>query len=213
MTVYNASLVNNELSKQTSIFGLKLGVVIGIFVGAIIVLILFLLSLCITSRRRRKFPAGKADATPVVSKEIQEIVEDNHHHRAAVPEIQIDIGKAEHRVVLYSSDRQSSGESKATSGAADTASFGSLPEVSHLGWGRWYTLRELEAATNGLADENVIGEGGYGIVYSGVLLDNTRVAVKNLLNNRYYHFTNFPLFYFLFLLIRFIEFYLFSSSF
>lgn len=189
MTVYNASLVNNELSKQTSIFGLKLGVVIGIFVGAIIVLILFLLSLCITSRRRRKLPPGKLDSTPVVSKEIQEIVQHHEdHHRPAVSEIQIDIGKPEHRVVLYSSDRQSSGESRATSGAAgDTASFGgsgSLPGVSHLGWGRWYTLRELEAATNGLADGNVIGEGGYGIVYSGILADNTRVAVKNLLNNR-----------------------------
>lgn len=115
----------------------------------------------------------------------------------AVPEIQIDIGKPEHRIVF--SDRQSSGESRATSN--DTASYGgggggggssSLPQVSHLGWGRWYTLRELEAATNGLADENVIGEGGYGIVYSGVLGDNTRVAVKNLLNNR----SDFLLFFF-----------------
>jgi hypothetical protein len=56
--------------------------------------------------------------------------------------------------------------------------------VSHLGWGRWYTLRELEAATGGLCEENVIGEGGYGIVYRGVLSDGTKVAVKNLLNNR-----------------------------
>nr|GEW79804.1 probable serine/threonine-protein kinase At1g01540 [Tanacetum cinerariifolium] len=58
------------------------------------------------------------------------------------------------------------------------------PEVSHLGWGHWYSLRELEIATNGFSSENVIGEGGYGIVYSGVLADNTMVAVKNLLNNR-----------------------------
>ncbi|KAF5946287.1 hypothetical protein HYC85_016515 [Camellia sinensis] len=189
MTVYDAAFVNSELSKPTSIFGLRLWVVIGIFVGAIIVLILFLLSLCITSRRRKSpklLHHHKLDLTPVVSKEIQEIVHDAapDHRPIAVPEIQIDIGKAEHRVVF--SDRPSSGESRATSGN-DTASFGgggSMPEVSHLGWGRWYTLRELEAATNGLSDENVIGEGGYGIVYSGVLADNTRVAVKNLLNNR-----------------------------
>lgn len=58
------------------------------------------------------------------------------------------------------------------------------PEVSHLGWGHWYTLRELELSTNGFADENVIGEGGYGIVYRGILEDNSLVAVKNLLNNR-----------------------------
>jgi hypothetical protein len=43
----------------------------------------------------------------------------------------------------------------------------------------------LEEATNGLAEENVIGEGGYGIVYRGVFADQTIVAVKNLLNNRY----------------------------
>lgn len=39
-------------------------------------------------------------------------------------------------------------------------------------------------STNGFAPENVIGEGGYGIVYRGLLQDNTLVAVKNLLNNR-----------------------------
>ena len=61
----------------------------------------------------------------------------------------------------------------------------SVPEVSHLGWGHWYTLRELEAATDSFSDSNVLGEGGYGIVYLGHLPDGTRIAVKNLLNNRY----------------------------
>ncbi|KAI3498276.1 hypothetical protein L1887_34048 [Cichorium endivia] len=195
MSLYDKAFMNSELSKPTSIFGLRLWVVVGIFVGAIIVLVLFLLSLCITSRRRNS-PSNKRKKkfdqalNPPVLKDIQEII---HHessaavdHRPPMPEIQIDIGKSEHRVVF--SDRQSSGESRATS--IESASHGggsgvpSLPEVSHLGWGRWYTLRELEAATNGLSDENVIGEGGYGIVYSGVLGDDTRVAVKNLLNNR-----------------------------
>ncbi|CAL9001812.1 unnamed protein product, partial [Prunus brigantina] len=32
--------------------------------------------------------------------------------------------------------------------------------------------------------ENVIGEGGYGIVYRGIFEDNHMVAVKNLLNNK-----------------------------
>lgn len=194
MSFYNTAFLNSELSKPTSIFGLHLWVVIGIFFGACIVLILFLLSLCITSRRRRSpsFRPDKlaaSDLTPAISKEIQEIVHEAlPDHRPApqsLPEIQIDIGKSEHRVVF--SDRLSShasGESRSTN-ATDTASFTSgAPEVSHLGWGRWYTLRELEAATNGFSDENVVGEGGYGIVYSGVLADNTRVAVKNLLNNR-----------------------------
>ncbi|KAM1707648.1 hypothetical protein ACFX13_000782 [Malus domestica] len=188
MSVYDAAFVNSQLAKKTSIFGLRLWVVIGILVGALIVLTLFLLSLCLTSRHRsRAHKAHKAQpkpsaadspTTPVKSKEIQEIVNDLH----------VEIGKLEHRVVVYS-DRASSGESKGTlNSGCETASFGSGnavgPEVSHLGWGRWYTLRELEAATNGLCEENVIGEGGYGIVYSGILSDGTKVAVKNLLNNR-----------------------------
>ncbi|XP_061341315.1 probable serine/threonine-protein kinase At1g01540 [Gastrolobium bilobum] len=185
MSVYDAAFVDTELSKRTSIFGLRLWVVIGILVGSLIVLTLFLLSLCLTSRRRNnnnrhnnknnklRHPtaAAASAATPVVSKEIQEIVP----------------APAEHRVVVYS-DRVSSGESKTATSVCETSSSlgsGSVgPEVSHLGWGRWYTLRELEAATNGLCEENVIGEGGYGIVYRGVLFDGTKVAVKNLLNNK-----------------------------
>lgn len=117
------------------------------------------------------------------------IVQQNPQRRdvaaPVVPEIQIEIGgRPDHRVV-YSNGSKASGESKGNSSFREgSASSGNGPEVSHLGWGRWYTLRELEVATNGLADENVVGEGGYGIVYSGVLADNTQVAVKNLLNNR-----------------------------
>ncbi|KAH6798835.1 Protein kinase superfamily protein [Perilla frutescens var. frutescens] len=58
-----------------------------------------------------------------------------------------------------------------------------LPELSHLGWGHWFTLRDLESATNKFSKDNVIGEGGYGIVYRGQLINGTIVAVKRLLNN------------------------------
>ena len=54
----------------------------------------------------------------------------------------------------------------------------------NIGWGRWYSLKELEIATRGFAEETVIGEGGYGVVYRGVLQDGSVVAVKNLLNNK-----------------------------
>lgn len=58
-----------------------------------------------------------------------------------------------------------------------------LPEFSHLGWGHWFTLRDLELATNRFCKENVLGEGGYGVVYRGHLINGTPVAVKKLLNN------------------------------
>lgn len=58
-----------------------------------------------------------------------------------------------------------------------------LPEFSHLGWGYWFTLRDLEFSTNQFSKENVVGEGGYGVVYRGQLINGTPVAVKRLLNN------------------------------
>ncbi|TXG52438.1 hypothetical protein EZV62_021607 [Acer yangbiense] len=219
------SFLNDQLSKKTSIFGLRLWVVLGICVGAAIVLVLFLISLWFTSKRNssskrqrhKTIIAAKAKQSslnnsnptiPNISKEILEIRIDPdpkphfNPNPDPLPEpepisveespingrsrIHIEMGK-DHRisypervcggVVSY----HGSGESRSGDQAAAVV-IG--PEVSHLGWGHWYTLRELEVSTNGFADENVIGEGGYGIVYSGVLKDNTKVAVKNLLNNR-----------------------------
>ncbi|XP_073000712.1 probable serine/threonine-protein kinase At1g01540 [Typha latifolia] len=188
MSILDAGFINSWLSQKTSIFGLKLWVLLGICVGASIVLVLFLLSLCLSSRRRstKHLKHRAHESTPPISKDITEIV---HHNR----EVHIDIGKTENRVVLGENRRNpappasSSTTGTASSGEAAAPSMtgnGGLPEVSHLGWGHWYTLRELEEATGGLAEENVIGEGGYGIVYRGVLGDNTVVAIKNLLNNR-----------------------------
>ncbi|XP_071700442.1 probable receptor-like protein kinase At5g18500 [Rutidosis leptorrhynchoides] len=58
-----------------------------------------------------------------------------------------------------------------------------LPEFSHLGWGHWFTLRDLEVATNKFSKDNVIGEGGYGIVYHGHLANGSPVAIKKIFNN------------------------------
>lgn len=203
---------NNELSKKTSIFNLPLWVVVGICVGACVVIVFFLISLWFTSKRSKKtktlpkFKNHSAVKPPViipdVSKEIQEIRTDSSRNSDPLPEsghlvkvekqglgeseksnngperIHIKIGK-DHRISYPDCGGSSGGEVK----SGDQGGI-VVPEVSHLGWGHWYTLRELEVATNWFADENVIGEGGYGIVYSGVLVDNTKVAVKNLLNNR-----------------------------
>lgn len=82
---------------------------------------------------------------------------------------------------------------KSSGGGSDVSggsrSDASAPESQNIGWGRWYSLGELEMATRGFAEENVIGEGGYGIVYRGVLQDGSVVAVKNLLNNKYVNLT------------------------
>lgn len=220
----NYAFLNDQLSKRTSIFGLRLWVVLGICVGAAIVLVLFLISLWFTSRRNSssKAKSSQNPTIPNVSKEIQEIRIDrarnpthpqpdpkphNVDNPDPLPEsdslaraqaflsqpeddspvngrhrIHIEIGK-DHRI-LYPERGGGSSHGSGEARSGDQALI-VAPEVSHLGWGHWYTLRELETSTNGFADENVIGEGGYGIVYRGVLEDNTKVAIKNLLNNRY----------------------------
>ncbi|KAE8717423.1 beta-1,3-galactosyltransferase 7-like [Hibiscus syriacus] len=58
-----------------------------------------------------------------------------------------------------------------------------LPEFSHLGWGHWFTLRDLQLATNRFSKDNTVGDGGYGVVYRGDLINGTSAAVKKLLNN------------------------------
>ncbi|KAJ0034142.1 hypothetical protein Pint_24196 [Pistacia integerrima] len=58
-----------------------------------------------------------------------------------------------------------------------------LPEFSQLGWGHWFTLRDLQFATNRFSKDNIIGDGGYGVVYRGNLINGNPVAVKKLLNN------------------------------
>ncbi|ESQ37930.1 hypothetical protein EUTSA_v10028599mg [Eutrema salsugineum] len=197
--------LNNQLSRITSIFGLRLWVVLGVCVGAAIVLLLFVISLWFIYRRSNNNKSldssSKSNHTivPMVSKEIQEIRVDPSrpnfnptqpdptpetvaNHREDDTKIHIEIGK-DHRISYP--ERGGWTGSGSGSGSGDQGlSSGSGPEVSHLGWGHWYTLRELELSTNGFSDENVIGQGGYGIVYRGVLEDKSMVAIKNLLNNR-----------------------------
>ncbi|PWZ08061.1 putative serine/threonine-protein kinase [Zea mays] len=207
---WSAGYLNGWLSQPTPVFGLRLWVLIGIAVGAAIVLVLLLIFVCLSRRRRRRLAANpyypadtkllkqhlQQQATP--TKDIQEIVRRQQEPAVqlakAVPQPQPQTPPPppppQHRPPARKTP--GSGVSATTSGGSErdgatprsTGSGAGLPEVSHLGWGHWFTLRELEEATGGLAEENVIGEGGYGIVYKGTLHDSTLIAVKNLLNNR-----------------------------
>ncbi|KAL8134628.1 hypothetical protein AgCh_009594 [Apium graveolens] len=65
----------------------------------------------------------------------------------------------------------------------DTKSI-QLKHCNSIGGIKQYTIEEVETATNGFADENVIGSGDYGIVYRGLLFDHSRVAIKKLVFNK-----------------------------
>ncbi|GLJ14142.1 hypothetical protein SUGI_0226980 [Cryptomeria japonica] len=209
--------LNAELSKKTFILGLKLWVLIGIAVGAFIVLILFMLSIWLTSRRKSRRMLEKIPVTqiPSVSKEIKEVKVDRKwvNNFPIADGLLLTIqGKSRDRdsdrALMRNTEKISPGgcmgEQKgrnpqsgdegssgthsiyrdSSSYAMSTSSLMSgMPEVSHLGWGNWFTLRDLEIATDYFAKENILGEGGYGIVYKGQLANATTVAVKNLFNN------------------------------
>ncbi|GMP46156.1 hypothetical protein CsSME_00014422 [Camellia sinensis var. sinensis] len=57
------------------------------------------------------------------------------------------------------------------------------PEV-HLGQLKRFSLRELQVATDGFSNKNVLGRGGFGKVYKGRLADGSLVAVKRLKEER-----------------------------
>lgn len=54
-------------------------------------------------------------------------------------------------------------------------------ESSRLGNSRpWFTYEEIVDATNGFSMQNLLGEGGFGRVYKGYLVDGREIAVKQL---------------------------------
>ncbi|RWR79279.1 putative LRR receptor-like serine/threonine-protein kinase [Cinnamomum micranthum f. kanehirae] len=45
-----------------------------------------------------------------------------------------------------------------------------------------FAWRELQLATDSFSEQNVLGQGGFGKVYKGVLADDTKIAVKRLID-------------------------------
>ncbi|XP_058750480.1 probable receptor-like serine/threonine-protein kinase At4g34500 [Vicia villosa] len=168
----------------TPLMSLKVLILAGIFL-IIVIIIVLLIFLCFRGNRsckkRKMLPKlHSSGTTPLVSKEIAvvreidltrstekqtriEIIEDDGDCPKKEAEMKVEIG------VVRKSD----------------VSCGTyMQEDPNIGWGRWYSLKEVENATRGFAEGNVIGEGGYGVVYRGVLEDGSVVAVKNLHNNK-----------------------------
>ncbi|GAB4853902.1 hypothetical protein Ancab_018111 [Ancistrocladus abbreviatus] len=182
--------VTHALNSST-ILGIKLYVLI--LIGIALSLLGFVLVVVYVRRNRRRnqvIVKHNSGIIPLVSKEIKALDDDSGKGSSTkkmgdilrvgnVEKVGILGGEGARKVSGGSGGSSKSGGSK-TSAPPSVVSA----EGQNIGWGRWYSLKELETATRGFSDENVIGEGGYGIVYKGALDDGSVVAVKNLLNNK-----------------------------
>ncbi|KAF3660667.1 putative receptor-like serine/threonine-protein kinase [Capsicum chinense] len=190
------SSITSFFTAKTPILGLQLYIVIAATV-IIMVVILFLICLLIrlnrTSKRNCIGSKKSSGLLPLVADVIRE------NRTTDLNEIggKIDRKKEDETIAILRKEAQevleiesegikgSSGSNESSTSRSDTSSaISGSNESTNIGWGRWYSLKELEMATNGFRAENVIGEGGYGVVFRGELQDGSVVAVKKLLNNK-----------------------------
>ncbi|KAH9618873.1 hypothetical protein KSS87_021862 [Heliosperma pusillum] len=209
------SALSEKLSQKTA-GGLKLWVLIGLCVGVFIALILCILSVWVTFRRKSKrhLDTFILSQIPNVTKDIrvdrvgvshpsdhQDDVSYNVHDKSKMfvhlgRQKSSDADTTSQCSSIHYHDRAFSSHSgedgsfvtipkhgSSSYGLASASPLVGLPEISHLGWGHWFTLRDLEMATSRFSPNNIIGEGGYGVVYRGLLVNGTEVAVKRLVNN------------------------------
>ncbi|KAH9307377.1 hypothetical protein KI387_035288 [Taxus chinensis] len=82
---------------------------------------------------------------------------------------------------VSSAPKKSGGGSILSSSIPSSTSFSFVSSMAaYTGSARTFTLAELEKATNRFISRNILGEGGFGRVYRGVLEDGTKLAVKVL---------------------------------
>lgn len=108
--------------------------------------------------------------------------EDGRRHSAQKEDSQEEGGKSDLTDTDLSSKSSRSADSSLSALSAKTGV--SVPESSEMSWGRCYTQKELEEATNLFSEMNVLGHGSHGIVYRGLLPNDTHIVLKDLSNNR-----------------------------
>ncbi|KAK4804053.1 hypothetical protein SAY86_003870 [Trapa natans] len=186
-------------NSSTPLLSPRLLALVGVLVF-FVAAVLFVTCFCCVchSRRSRKRTVRVNRApksVPLFSKEISEIgakdtVEDRVNGEVKIGIADLSKKNKTKQYELTDEEAVATGAAKSQKSAeSDAVSSGSKSDAApdaqgNIGWGRWYSLRELEIATHFFSEENVIGEGGYGVVYRGVLPDGSVVAVKNLLNKK-----------------------------
>ncbi|KZV17739.1 putative receptor-like serine/threonine-protein kinase-like [Dorcoceras hygrometricum] len=184
----------NVLTSKTPILGQKLYVIVILTIVIVIAVFLTIFLLLRWNRKsRRRYIGGKrrAGLLPLAFEEIGEVNESgqvqaikviDENSRALV--LVDDVGRVGEIESESKKESSESYESSVTQSESSSAFSASTDGLSNAGWGRWYSLNELLIATNQFSGSNVIGEGGYGVVYRGDMQDGSFIAVKNLLNNK-----------------------------
>ncbi|WOH13796.1 hypothetical protein DCAR_0933307 [Daucus carota subsp. sativus] len=169
---------NFSVTKKTPILGLRLYTLILLTIAALIIVFAVIFCYLRSSRRRRAQLRYSSGLLPLVNKEITESKQEDH-----VKDVEVVNFEKTSAPNLSGEKKGSFASNESSSSRAESVSVAAAEGVN-IGWGRWYSLKELETATFGFSVENVIGEGGYGVVYKGVFSDGSVVAVKNLMNNK-----------------------------
>ncbi|KAF2312232.1 hypothetical protein GH714_028655 [Hevea brasiliensis] len=190
---FHESSLNRNLLKHTSFFGIRLWVVLVAFILLFTVLILIVIFLRIIYLCRQKsksfeprFRLPNAVSCNNYRGSFSSSSLDKRLLSCRMSEVEMNIAKLDHHNPLVSP--QASEMMITTQGSGDVDDLESdgrsCPLVLDVGRGNRFALRDMDVVTNGFADQNVIGNGDYGVAYRGILLDATRVAVKRLLNKR-----------------------------
>ncbi|CAN1312969.1 Probable receptor-like protein kinase At5g18500 [Linum perenne] len=166
------------MSRKTGIFGLQVWEVICICV-AIFVIVILSFSIYLSSRKKKssnRRSQHQQQQIPAVSKEIKEVFQ--------IEQVSTDeFAPRDGGVLLTIHDKSNENDSDKVLVHVGMAKKNKNGNGNALGWGHWFTLRDLELATNRFSKDNVLGEGGYGVVYRGNLVNGSPVAVKKILNN------------------------------
>ncbi|KAJ0234535.1 Protein kinase domain-containing protein [Hirschfeldia incana] len=151
---------NNNTSSSSPSGGLGTGGIaaIGVIVGLLLLSLLFL-ALWLTRKRKRKDPGAFVGYTMPPSGYSSPQGSD---------------------VVLFNTNASAPNKMRSHSGN-DYMYASSESGMVNSNQGRsWFSYDELAQVTNGFSQKNLLGEGGFGCVYKGVLADGREVAVKQL---------------------------------
>ncbi|KAG5400781.1 hypothetical protein IGI04_015388 [Brassica rapa subsp. trilocularis] len=155
----NANGNNTSSSSPSSPSGVGAGGIaaIGVIVG-LLLLSLFVLALWLTRKRKRKDPGAFVGYTMPPSGYSSPQGSD---------------------AVLFNTN-SSAPNNKMRSHSGNDYMYASSDSGMVSNQRSWFSYDELAQVTNGFSQKNLLGEGGFGCVYKGVLSDGREIAVKQL---------------------------------